>query len=91
MPDELALGDALRARALARELGTGLCRVVLNRVEKEISGEGFARAFGAPVTALPESPALARAMACGVPVSIIAPESGVARRFEALAAAVRAR
>lgn len=88
-PDDPALGDALRTRALARELDAGLCRVVLNRVERGIPEKAIARAFGAPVTSLPESPALARAMECGVPVSVTAPESMAARRFEALAEELR--
>ena len=59
-PDAAALADALRVRALARELETGLCRVVLNRAGPDAPTRAVATRFGAPVVALPESDALAR-------------------------------
>jgi septum site-determining protein MinD len=87
-PDEPAVADAVRARALARELDAGLARVVVNRVEATVPMDALARELGAPVTVVPESEPLARAQRAGVPVRETAPDSDVAERFVALADAV---
>ncbi|WP_336001486.1 MinD/ParA family ATP-binding protein [Halorientalis halophila] len=88
-PAEPALADAVRARALARELDAGLVRIVLNRAESRGTADALARELGAPVTVLPESVALADAQARGRPVGEHAPECVATARFEELAAAVR--
>jgi septum site-determining protein MinD len=88
-PAEPAVADAVRARALARELDAGLVRIVLNRATDDGTADALARELGAPVTALPESGSLADAQARGEPVTAVAPASTAAARFEALAAAVR--
>ncbi|MFC7075027.1 MULTISPECIES: MinD/ParA family ATP-binding protein [Haloarcula] len=87
VPDRAALADALRVRALARELDTGLCRVVLNRVRDAHRTEALADQFGAPVVTVPESDRLATAHRHGRPVGQIAPESPAADAFETLATA----
>jgi septum site-determining protein MinD len=84
-----ALGDALRARALARELDAGLLRVVVNRVADAVPTDRIARTLGAPVTTLPDSPVVAAANRAGVPVTTVAPESRAADAFAALATAAR--
>ncbi|MFB6083746.1 MAG: MinD/ParA family protein [Halorientalis sp.] len=87
-PDEPAIADAVRARALARELDAGLARIVLNRAADDGTADALARELGAPVTAIPESAALADAQARGEPVTTAAPESTAAERVADLAAAV---
>jgi septum site-determining protein MinD len=88
-PQPAALSDAVRARALARELDTGLAQVVLNRAGERPPTERVARRLGAPVTTVPDSDALAAAQADGVPVGLTAPESEAAAAFEGVADAVR--
>ncbi len=88
-PAEPAVADAVRARALARELDAGLVRIVLNRAADDGTADALAHELGAPVTALPESVPLADAQARGEPVAEVAPESTAAARVEALADAVR--
>lgn len=88
-PAEPAVADAVRARALARELDTGLARIVLNRATDQNTADALARELGAPVTPIPESVALANAQDRGVPVTETAPESDATARIEALADAVR--
>jgi len=89
-PDEAALADALRARALARALGAGLVRVVLNRAGETPPTESVERTLGAPVVAVPDDERVDAAQASGWPVARVEPESDAAARFQALADAVRA-
>ncbi len=101
-PDDVALRDALRVRELARELGVGLVRVVLNRADCEarpagaprsaraasaVSREKVRHALGAPTVAVPEDDRVA-ALASGHPVRSVAPESAARRRFQRLAGTV---
>ena len=89
-PSDVALADALRARALARELDAGLARVVVNRVAGgDEPPAGVREAFGAPVVAVPESELVARAMAHAQPVAALAPGTVAAERFSDLAAGVQ--
>ena len=88
MANTAALSDAVRARALARELDAGLLAVALNRVEGTPTTATIARELGAPVTMIPDSPELRRATTNGVPVTVSAPESAAADRLRALAESV---
>jgi len=88
-PRAPALADAVRARALARQLDAGLVRVVLNRATDAAPCEAITRRLGAPVTTVPESEALASAQAAGQPVTEVAPESAAANRLRTVADAVR--
>jgi len=65
--DAGAVADAVRVRALARELDAGLAAVALNRAGDDPPAERVRRALGAPVVAVPDSPAAARAVAAGRP------------------------
>jgi len=89
-PSRAAVADALRTRELARVIETPLCEVVLNRVDpvESVDTDSLATAFGAPVTTVPESEALARAQRAGVPVRAVEPESEPSERFAALATTV---
>ena len=87
VPERAALTDALRVRALARELDTGLCRVVLNRVRDEPRTAALADQFGAPVVTVPESDRVATAQRHGRPVGHAAPGCPAAAAFERLASA----
>ncbi|MFC7026831.1 MinD/ParA family protein [Halomicroarcula sp. GCM10025324] len=86
-PDTAALADALRVRELARELETGLCRVVLNRTGPDPATTAVANRFGAPVVTVPESEAVAAAHRAGHPVRRTAPDAPATVAFESLAAA----
>jgi septum site-determining protein MinD len=86
-PTEAALADAMRARALAREVETPLARVALNRAPA-LDTTDIAAALGAPVTRIPESASLARAQHHGQPVGAIAPDAPVTERLATLASAV---
>jgi len=88
-PERAALADALRVRALARQLEAGLCRVVLNRADGVTAPDAVADRFGAPVVRVPESETLAGAQRSGLPVTDVAPDSRVSDRFVALARAVQ--
>ncbi|MFD1586219.1 MinD/ParA family protein [Halorientalis brevis] len=88
-PTEAALSDAVRARALARELDAGLVGIVLNRADGSVSRDLVARELGAPVTPIPPSQSLERAQRDGVPVTQVAPESTVAERLRSVANAVQ--
>jgi len=87
-PTEAAVADAIRTRELARVIETPLSAVVLNRAAEGVDTDRLASAFGAPVTTVPDSEAVARAQRAGVPVRAVAPESPPRERFAALAAAV---
>jgi septum site-determining protein MinD len=86
-PDRAALADAVRVRSLARELDTGLAAVAYNRAES--GGGKVADALGAPTVAVPESGAVERALAAGLPVRAVAEESTAAGRFAELGALVQ--
>jgi len=88
-PAEAALGDAVRVRALARELDAGLVRVVLNRVDSDPDRASVAELLGAPVIPVPDADVIARAQANGQPVCRHAPDSEACRPFERLSRAVR--
>ncbi|GGM36981.1 MinD/ParA family protein [Haloarcula argentinensis] len=87
-PEGAALADALRVRALARELDAGLCRVALNRAGPAPATVAVADRFGAPAVAIPESEPLATAQAHGQPIRDTAPDTLARRSIEALADAV---
>ncbi|WP_336336193.1 MinD/ParA family ATP-binding protein [Haloarcula brevis] len=87
-PEGAALADALRVRALARELDAGLCRVVLNRAGPTPATGAVADRFGAPAVAVPESEPLATAQTHGQPIRETAPETPARDSIRALADAV---
>lgn len=87
-PQRSALADAVRARALARELDAPLARIVLNRANDSTATDLVARELGAPVTPLPHSSQLARTIADGVPITETGPAATVEERMRELAAAV---
>jgi septum site-determining protein MinD len=84
-PAPAALGDAVRARALARELDVGLARVVLNRGTDDAPTDVIADKLGAPVTVVPDDTAVATAQAAGQPVAATAPNSRAAAALATLA------
>ncbi|WP_128476729.1 AAA family ATPase [Halorussus pelagicus] len=88
VPQEFALADALRTRALARELDAGLAAVALNRTGESPPTERVRRALGAPVVAIPDDERVGRARRNGSPVAELAPGSDPAGRFAELAETV---
>ena len=92
-PRPWALGDALRTRAVARDLGADLARVALTQSETEPPTGVVRRALATPVTVVPESPLLAATLRSDEPlppVTARAPESDAATAVNELADAVRA-
>ncbi|MEF8851535.1 MAG: P-loop NTPase [Haloarculaceae archaeon] len=87
-PTPAALGDAVRARALARELDAGLVAVALNRGSDDAPTDAVADRLGAPVTVVPDDPAVATAQAAGQPVAATAPDSRAAAALATLAETV---
>ncbi|USZ66998.1 P-loop NTPase [Halorussus salilacus] len=90
-PRTFALADALRTRALARELDAGLAAVALNRAGKNPPTDQIRSALGAPVVAVPDDERVARAQRHGIAVRSLAPGSCPAERFSELADEVRFR
>ncbi|WP_129114313.1 MinD/ParA family ATP-binding protein [Halegenticoccus tardaugens] len=88
-PRPFALADAVRTRALARELDAGLVGVALNRIVDDPPTRTIERALGAPAVAIPADPRVAASVADRAPVVTAAPDSRAARAIDALAAAVR--
>lgn len=92
-PGPTGVAGALRTKALARRLDAGLCRVVLNRAEKEegeeVKEKSIRETLGAPVVSIPDEETVARAQAYGQPVEAVAPGAASAERFRELAAAVQ--
>jgi septum site-determining protein MinD len=89
-PRGYALADAVRVRELARELGTGLVVVALNRAVEDPPTAAVARVLGAPVTAVPADPRLGDSLSSGRAAVETAPESAAAEAVRELADAVRA-
>ncbi|MFB6161435.1 MAG: chromosome partitioning protein ParA [Haloferacaceae archaeon] len=84
-PRRFALADAMRTRALARELSTGVAAAVLNRTVETPPVGPTERALGAPVTALPADPRVGRSVAERAPVVTAAPDSEAAAAVRSLA------
>ena len=91
-PRRWALADAVRTRAVARDLGADLVAVALARVGDDPPTDVVRAALAAPVTAVPESPALATTLAepAAPPVTERAPETDAADAVRELATSVRA-
>ncbi|WP_135829837.1 MinD/ParA family ATP-binding protein [Halorussus halobius] len=87
-PQAFALPDAIRTRALARELDAGLAAVALNRTAGDPPTERLRRALGAPIVAIPDDDRVRRAQRQGCPVSTVAADSEPAASFRELAAEV---
>ena len=87
-PTPAALGDAFRARALARELDAGLAAIALNRASQDAPTDLVARELGGPVTVVPESAAVPAAQAAGVPVADYAPDDAAGEALADLASRV---
>jgi septum site-determining protein MinD len=83
-----AMGDAIRARELARALDAPLAAVAVNRA-RQPDERAIADALGAPVTTIPDSPTLHRAQRQGRPVASLAPEASAAEAVAALARALQ--
>lgn len=88
-PQPFALANAVRTRALARELDAGLVGAACNRVIDPPPTESMASVLGGPVTAVPADPRLGRSVRTETPVTESAPQSVVAERIGELARAVQ--
>lgn len=81
-PAASAIADAVRTRALARELDAPIGAVVLNRVREE--RPPIEKRLGGPVVAVPESRAVATATSEGLPVTISEPDCDAAQKIRSL-------
>ena len=87
VPEPAALADAVRTRALARELDTGLGAVVLNRAAEP--RPTVTERLGSPQFAIPESAAVERAQRAGLPVQYASPDEPAVESIEQVAERVR--
>ncbi|CAJ53743.1 AAA family ATPase [Haloquadratum walsbyi] len=55
-PRAYALGDAVRVRALAREVNTGVISVIINRADDSSPTDAIAETLGAPTVGVPVDP-----------------------------------
>lgn len=81
-PGTAAIADAVRTRSLARELDAGIGAVVLNKVRDR--RPPIEKRLGGPVVDVPESSAVSRATAAGLPVTMRFPNDTAAERLRAL-------
>jgi septum site-determining protein MinD len=90
-PDRFALADVVRTRELAREVDTGLVRVVLNRASDAEEGivDALERVLGGSVSTVPTDPRVGRSVEAERPVVSASPSSPAAAGFRSLADAVR--
>lgn len=84
-PRAFALADAVRTRALARELDADLVAVAVNRVVDDPPLSGIREALGAPAVAIPAAPSLNRSIECELPAVHDAPDSRAAEAVRSLA------
>ena len=77
-PRAFALADAIRTRALARELDAGLVGCAINRITAEPPTAAIADALGAPASVVPADPRVGRSVSEERPVVDAAPESDAA-------------
>lgn len=86
-PEPATLADAVRTRSLARELGTPIGAVVLNRAES--TRESITETLGGPQFAIPDDPTIHEAQRDGLPVALTDADARVRQPFAALAEQVR--
>lgn len=82
-PEPATLADAVRTRSLARELGTDLAAVVLNRAD--VTRDAVTETLGGPQFAVPEHDAVHEAQESGLPVAYTDAPLEPVQRFEAVA------
>lgn len=88
-PQPFALADAVRTRALARELDTPLAGAVVNRVVETPPTAAIAETLGAPVTTIPADPRVGASVTEQRPVVDSAADSHAAAGIRELASAVQ--
>ena len=88
-PRRYALADAVRSRALARELDAGLVAAVINRVVDDAPEAAFEEALGAPAVAVPADPRVGRTLEALRPAVRTAPSTRAAGAIRSVADAVR--
>ena len=88
-PRRYALADAVRSRALARELDAGLVAVVINRVVDGAPETAFGETLGAPAVVVPADPRVGRTLGSFRPVVRTEPSTRAADAIGTVADAVR--
>lgn len=86
-PEPATLADAVRTRSLARELGTDLGAVVLNRAAQ--TRDSVTKTLGGPQVAVPTHQDIHEAQQSGVPVSYTDADPEPVQRFESVADRLR--
>ena len=87
-PRAFALADAIKCRALARELDAGLVGCAVNRVTEGAPTDAIAEALGAPTAVVPADPRVGRSVVAEQPVIDHAPSTGAADAIRELAGRV---
>ncbi|MES3160031.1 MAG: P-loop NTPase [Halorubrum sp.] len=87
-PRAFALADAIKCRALARELDAGLVGCAINRVTDDPPTAAIADALGAPAAVVPADPRVGRSVVAERPVVDAAPDSDAATAIRSLSARV---
>jgi septum site-determining protein MinD len=83
-PETAAVSDTIRTRELARELGAGLLRVIVNRAPPDLRVDSIRHSLGAPVLTISQNDSLGRAQESGLPVDAIAPNAEPVAVFDRL-------
>ena len=84
-PRAFALADAIKSRALARELAAGLVGCAVNRVTDDPPTDAIADALGAPAAVVPADPRVGRSVVAEEPVVDAAPDSEATAAIRSLA------
>ena len=84
-PRAFALADAIKSRALARELDAGLVGCAVNRVTDDPPTDAIADALGAPAAVVPADPRVGRSVVAEEPVVDAAPDSEATAAIRSLA------
>ncbi len=87
-PKAFALADAIKCRALARELDAGLAGCAVNRVIGDAPTDAIADALGAPAAVVPADPRVGRSVTAEQPVVDAASGSEAADAIRELAGRV---
>lgn len=92
-PHKPAIVDSMKVRDLAREVGTPVAALAINRVRGTVDAEMLDEVeteFGAPATVIEESSAIEQAQDTWSPLREMAPEADAVEAIETLAERLRA-
>jgi|JXWS01.1.fsa_nt_gb septum site-determining protein MinD len=88
-PHAYALGDAVRVRALAREVNTGVISVIINRGDDTSPTDAVAEALGAPTVRVPVDPRIKQTLETLHPLIQRAPTAPASRAVQRVATVIK--